>query len=54
MHMAFTNCVRVVASHLSVLAPAASPNTDGIHISASTHIEVKNCSIRTGWLFNCN
>ncbi|KAJ1429117.1 Pectin lyase fold/virulence factor [Sesbania bispinosa] len=48
MHMAFTSCKRVVASHLQVLAPAFSPNTDGIHISATKGIEVKDSLIRTG------
>ncbi|KAA8540476.1 hypothetical protein F0562_024605 [Nyssa sinensis] len=48
MHMAFTHCVRVAASRLKVLAPAVSPNTDGIHISASSHIEVKDSIIGTG------
>ncbi|XP_068303859.1 probable polygalacturonase At1g80170 [Pyrus communis] len=48
MHMAFTNCMRVVASNLRVIAPAVSPNTDGIHISASKGVEVKDTIIRTG------
>ncbi|KAJ1392176.1 Pectin lyase fold/virulence factor [Sesbania bispinosa] len=48
MHMAFTSCKRVVVSHLQVLAPAFSPNTDGIHISATKGIEVKDSLIRTG------
>ncbi|XP_077241117.1 pectin lyase-like superfamily protein [Tasmannia lanceolata] len=48
MHMAFTNCYRVKVSHLKVVAPADSPNTDGIHISASSHVEVKNSIIQTG------
>ncbi|KAJ7962880.1 Pectin lyase-like superfamily protein [Quillaja saponaria] len=48
MHMAFTSCMRVVASHLKVLAPATSPNTDGIHVSVTKGIEVKDCIIRTG------
>ncbi|KAK9281993.1 hypothetical protein L1049_004904 [Liquidambar formosana] len=48
MHMAFTHCVRVVASHLKVFAPVVSPNTDGIHLSASTGVEVKDSIIRTG------
>lgn len=48
MHMAFTNCMRVVASHLQVIAPATSPNTDGIHISVSKGVEVKDSIIRTG------
>ncbi|KAL2493452.1 putative polygalacturonase [Abeliophyllum distichum] len=48
MHMAFTACVRVAASRLSILAPADSPNTDGIHISASKHVSLKNIIISTG------
>ncbi|XP_054783814.1 probable polygalacturonase At1g80170 isoform X2 [Prosopis cineraria] len=48
MHMAFSSCMRVVASKLVVLAPASSPNTDGIHISRTKGIEVKESSIRTG------
>ncbi|KAF8400675.1 hypothetical protein HHK36_013975 [Tetracentron sinense] len=39
MHMAFTKCAGVVASRLKVIAPVGSPNTDGIHISASTRVE---------------
>lgn len=48
MHMAFTSCIRVVASHLKVFAPVVSPNTDGIHVSASTGIEIKDSYIKTG------
>ncbi|XP_027344823.1 probable polygalacturonase At1g80170 [Abrus precatorius] len=48
MHMAFTGCIRVVASNLEVLAPAFSPNTDGVHISATRGIEIKDSLIRTG------
>lgn len=50
MHMVFSHCVGVVASYLRVIAPAVSPNTDGFHISASTHVEIKNSIIGTGWL----
>ncbi|KAJ1393545.1 Regulator of chromosome condensation, RCC1 [Sesbania bispinosa] len=45
--MAFTSCKRVVVSNLQVLAPAFSPNTDGIHIRATKGIEVKDSLIRT-------
>lgn len=48
MHVAFTNCLRVRASNLGVIAPAASPNTDGIHISASRGVQIEDCIIRTG------
>ena len=56
MHISFTRCLRVVASHLEVIAPARSPNTDGIHISASKGVEVKDSIIKTGWLStkSCN
>lgn len=46
--MAFTNCMRVSASHLQVIAPAGSPNTDGIHISTSKSVELKESMIGTG------
>ncbi|KAI3455343.1 hypothetical protein Pfo_012006 [Paulownia fortunei] len=48
MHMAFTHCMLVAASGVTVIAPADSPNTDGIHISASTHVELKDIIISTG------
>ncbi|XP_015933350.1 probable polygalacturonase At1g80170 isoform X2 [Arachis duranensis] len=48
MHLAFTSCMRVVASHLRVLAPPSSPNTDGVHISVCKGVEVRNTVIRTG------
>ncbi|PIN10136.1 Polygalacturonase [Handroanthus impetiginosus] len=48
MHMAFTHCMHVAVSHLTVIAPADSPNTDGIHISASTRVELKDSIIGTG------
>ncbi|KAJ0007203.1 hypothetical protein Pint_30076 [Pistacia integerrima] len=48
MHISFSSCLRVVTSQLKVIAPAASPNTDGIHITASHGVEVKNCIVRTG------
>ncbi|KAI9160335.1 hypothetical protein LWI28_007181 [Acer negundo] len=48
MHISFTQCLRVVVSHLKVIAPALSPNTDGIHISASRGVEVKDNLVKTG------
>ncbi|GKV28168.1 hypothetical protein SLEP1_g37252 [Rubroshorea leprosula] len=48
MHIAFTKCLRVITTNLKVIAPATSPNTDGIHISASRGVEVKNSLVRTG------
>lgn len=51
MHLAFTSCKHVSASGVNIIAPSDSPNTDGIHISASTDVELKNIAIRTGLLF---
>ncbi|CAA0839142.1 Probable polygalacturonase [Striga hermonthica] len=48
MHMAFTHCTHVKASRITVIAPADSPNTDGIHISASTHFKLEDVIIGTG------
>ncbi|PWA41800.1 pectin lyase-like superfamily protein [Artemisia annua] len=45
--MTFTTCDGVKASRLSISAPASSPNTDGIHISESTDVEVKEATVRT-------
>uniref|UniRef100_A0A1D1YGY4 endo-polygalacturonase n=2 Tax=Anthurium amnicola TaxID=1678845 RepID=A0A1D1YGY4_9ARAE len=47
-HIAFTNCFHVKASGLKVIAPAASPNTDGLHISSSSTVYVQNSEITTG------
>lgn len=52
MHMAFTSCEHVAVSGITVTAPADSPNTDGVHISASTHVELKDAIIGTGLLDN--
>lgn len=48
IHMAFTNCYDVKASGLKVMAPQNSPNTDGIHISSSKHVQVIDSEIGTG------
>ncbi|CAN4098401.1 unnamed protein product [Withania somnifera] len=48
MHISISNSIHVELSHIIVQAPAQSPNTDGIHISSSTHVAVKDCTIRTG------
>ncbi|KNA10562.1 hypothetical protein SOVF_143210 [Spinacia oleracea] len=47
-HLSFTNCRRVVVSNVTLTAPAESPNTDGIHISASSDVQVIDSNIRTG------
>lgn len=51
MHVAFTSCIRVMAFHLVVASPAYSPNTDGIHVSGSRGVEVRDTIVETGLLF---
>lgn len=48
MHVAFTNCLRVMTFNLIVTSPAVSPNTDGIHVSASHGVKIKDSVVRTG------
>ncbi|XP_077251982.1 exopolygalacturonase-like [Tasmannia lanceolata] len=47
-HLVINNCVGVDISTVHVTAPEDSPNTDGIHISGSSHIHVTNCQIGVG------
>ncbi|BFG20225.1 hypothetical protein CerSpe_064980 [Prunus speciosa] len=48
MHLLFRECVNVKASNLIVTAPEDSPNTDGIHVTGTQNIQIRNCLIRTG------
>lgn len=48
VHISFRKCVGVEANYLRVTAPEHSPNTDGIHITASTYVTVMNSVIGTG------
>ncbi|XP_073017164.1 polygalacturonase-like [Primulina eburnea] len=48
MHVSFQNCTYVEASNLVVHAPEGSPNTDGIHITATQNIQITNTTIATG------
>lgn len=50
MHISISNCINVEVSRIIVQAPAKSPNTDGIHVTSSTHVVIKDCTIRTGLL----
>ncbi|XP_021731866.1 probable polygalacturonase At1g80170 [Chenopodium quinoa] len=47
-HLSFTNCHSVVVANVTLTAPAESPNTDGIHISASSDVQIIDSNIRTG------
>lgn len=47
-HVTFENCVGVEVNNQVVKAPEHSPNTDGLHISASKYVVIKNSMIGTG------
>ncbi|KAG9449400.1 hypothetical protein H6P81_009365 [Aristolochia fimbriata] len=48
IHVSFERCVNVQASNLMITAPESSPNTDGIHVTATQNIRIMNSVIRTG------
>ncbi|XP_047311597.1 probable polygalacturonase At1g80170 [Impatiens glandulifera] len=48
MHFVVSRCNSVRLSGIEVFAPGDSPNTDGIHITASTNVIMQNCKIGTG------
>ncbi|KAF8692418.1 hypothetical protein HU200_039654 [Digitaria exilis] len=47
-HLTFTRCSDVKASFLRVIAPADSPNTDGVHLNDSSHVQITDNLISTG------
>ncbi|PON88237.1 Glycoside hydrolase [Trema orientale] len=48
VHIFITNSQNIRLRKLHVLAPADSPNTDGIHISTSNNVKVSKTIIKTG------
>ncbi|KAL0561869.1 hypothetical protein IC582_002314 [Cucumis melo] len=48
MHLSFQRCNNVKALNLWIYAPGNSPNTDGIHVTGTQFIVIKNCLIMTG------
>lgn len=48
MHMAIDNCKNVAVRNVYIRAPSGSPNTDGIHIEASTGVTITASTIMTG------
>ncbi|XP_051123922.1 polygalacturonase QRT2-like [Andrographis paniculata] len=48
MHVNFQDCNQVEASGLTVVSPKESPNTDGIHVTRTTNINILNALIQTG------
>ncbi|KAF8369347.1 hypothetical protein HHK36_032631 [Tetracentron sinense] len=47
-HISFLNCNDIVVHGINITAPWDSPNTDGIHISNSTNIQVTSSTIGVG------
>ncbi|XP_037418655.1 polygalacturonase-like [Triticum dicoccoides] len=47
-HMAIFDCTGVTVQGIQIIAPANSPNTDGIHVSHSRHVSILNTTIGTG------
>ncbi|MCD9646093.1 hypothetical protein HAX54_035618 [Datura stramonium] len=47
-HFDVFSCNNVMFSHVNIMAPENSPNTDGIHVSASSNIQVFDSNIGTG------
>ncbi|KAJ8431822.1 hypothetical protein Cgig2_027567 [Carnegiea gigantea] len=47
-HIRISDCDNSIISNLHINAPEDSPNTDGIDISSSTHLEIHNSIIATG------
>ncbi|KAI3822417.1 hypothetical protein L1987_10007 [Smallanthus sonchifolius] len=48
LHISIVNCQNIDLGHLRILAPADSPNTDGIDLSASSQINIHDSSIHIG------
>ncbi|KAK4420932.1 Exopolygalacturonase [Sesamum alatum] len=47
-HINLFACDNINMSHITLRAPADSPNTDGIHIGSSTKIKISHVGIHTG------
>jgi polygalacturonase len=48
IHMSVEDCTDVRLTRLSITALGTSPNTDGIHITRSKDVQVRDCLIKTG------
>ncbi|KAG9160159.1 hypothetical protein Leryth_015043 [Lithospermum erythrorhizon] len=48
IHLTFQRCKNVDVSDLTIIAPQDSPNTDGIHVSSTENMNIRNCIIGTG------
>ena len=47
-HINLFECKKLQFQHVTITAPADSPNTDGIHMGSSSQITITNATIGTG------
>ena len=47
-HVVIDGCEGVTVQDVQIVAPGSSPNTDGIHVQASSQVTVTRTSIQTG------
>ena len=50
-HIILTKCDGANINNITISAPEAAPNTDGIDIASSNHVQVRNSKIGTGTFF---
>jgi polygalacturonase len=50
-HLAFHGCTNLTVSQITVTAPGNSPNTDGINIAESQHVQIIGSTFATGTPF---
>lgn len=48
MHIAIDNSNNILIQNVWIRAPSSSPNTDGIHVEASTGVTISASTIMTG------
>lgn len=46
--MSINGCEGVDVGNIQIFAPGVSPNTDGIDISYSSHVNIHDSNIQTG------
>uniref|UniRef100_A0A8R7U3Z5 Polygalacturonase n=2 Tax=Triticum urartu TaxID=4572 RepID=A0A8R7U3Z5_TRIUA len=46
--MILYECTQVQVHNVSITAPGDSPNTDGINMGSSNHVNISSCSMHTG------
>lgn len=47
-HLVINSCNSVAVRNVKLVAPADSPNTDGIHVQSSTGVTITGATLQTG------